>query len=672
MYTLILGIFIVIIIIVVIVWSAVVKTEPEAIVMPPLLEAGFNQRCAGNTGLQCAEGMVCTTVDPNVPWGFCKVAIGRRCNALSECESSARSCYGVCSISVNGELNQPCPCGVGLVCTNTESIFGRCKVNLGDSGCRVSSDCISGGCVDGRCVPRVENGKPCTISDACYSGNCSKGWCQPQGESTGEIGATCRYYQNDPRCVSSACFVDFKEIESLENKRNGTLSQRNIRDTTLYQRDKRSTIFSNIYGVCAPQLPEWNTQSCSRYAACVSPTVCFGGRCLMPRTNSTLLTNSCDTHVSSGVCSQGYRCTSDDVCIATSTNVPTIGLVGVGDPVVLFKWDNTGIRWIRYSIPFVSQRYHITGLTLASEDIFLLSTPNESRIITSNENIPLNIVGPYNGTVLLSNTQHLQFQVERLQFTYSGGIAILFSWLQRNPGQQFRRVYYINIFNDIYEGYTYRYQVRWDGMIPNTNIAPGSPQAVNGDFHFMHTSTTINADINSFDVDDRTNNIKVLVTTRNIGVWYTLITNFNDLGTLRFQTKPTNTGGISNPGWARFYSHPETDNFPDTFVYGFRTEFKASVPGSGSIDLNLGTEGVHFSWFDQRSMYSSLRGGLSGTQFAFISTSETGGRFQMHNHMGADFILPGYFNAATSTVLTYPAFNVRENFIPNLYILGPA
>jgi len=107
----------------------------------------------------CADGLTCVTsgtdygIDPDKPWGFCKVAIGSPCTFLYQCEPKSKYCVQVCALDSIGGLNQPCfannTCsGTELVCMGSGS-SSTCKLTNNSIGCAEGSDCVSGRCVDG-------------------------------------------------------------------------------------------------------------------------------------------------------------------------------------------------------------------------------------------------------------------------------------------------------------------------------------------------------------------------------------------------------------------------------------------------------------------------------------------------------------------------------------------
>jgi hypothetical protein len=131
--------------------------------------AGFcTQPCTGDAECSSA-GMVCANVEcvdnETTDCGFICV---KPCNAENKCQS------GVCRIFAG---------------PNNTSVNTRDIRSLDGQGCVTASDCVSGRCTSGVCVPAAgaPNGTACQRSADCASATCINGICRGRAM----VGDTC-------------------------------------------------------------------------------------------------------------------------------------------------------------------------------------------------------------------------------------------------------------------------------------------------------------------------------------------------------------------------------------------------------------------------------------------------------------------------------------------------
>lgn len=150
----------------------------------PLVSGDFLQPCTTSCS---SDKLACDPIDL-----VCRYSNGSDCNSSSDCTTGylcqANKCVDGSTV---GQLNDPCPCESGLICSSTY-ITPTCKLPQGSS-CTTDSDCDSYNCSNGQCG-LVPNGIYCTNNSDCESNYCSQNYCQQAGWVTGGLGTVC--YQN--------------------------------------------------------------------------------------------------------------------------------------------------------------------------------------------------------------------------------------------------------------------------------------------------------------------------------------------------------------------------------------------------------------------------------------------------------------------------------------------
>jgi hypothetical protein len=161
--------------------------------------------CGGGNCPQCGDGKSCSLAS-DCASGVCTdgtcvpvcLNLGDNCTLNSEC------CSGSC---VDGVCTGPVPtCFDGVTNgdeTDVDCGGGNCP-QCGDGKlCSLASDCASGVCTDGTCVPVCLNlGDNCTLNSECCSGICENSECIPSGGEGLPLGAYCNL--ND-QCASGWC-----------------------------------------------------------------------------------------------------------------------------------------------------------------------------------------------------------------------------------------------------------------------------------------------------------------------------------------------------------------------------------------------------------------------------------------------------------------------------------
>lgn len=427
-------VILVIFIIFIVFWIIVLKKEiPEP---PPvaITKSNFGMRCVtdekyiidSNTPLTCIDNLVCES--QNGVTGFCKVPIGGPCGSLSECTNNAKVCTNVCAIDFSGGLNQESKNGVcdeGLT-LNSDNI---CKLNVNEINCITNSDCIQGICqnINGRntCIMKKELLEECTNNYDCRSNNCSYNICQKAGIISGTEGAVCKSKYNNNNGHNSGNYIsseynngDNDNYISNEYNRNNNMynniynSEYNNGDT--YKYIKNNNRYNNnddtmsggcndglgcSDGECKPYINSWPLDQCFSYA-CVQPSICWNGSCVMPRTENKFITNSC-----SDKCTFGYTC-ENNVCVPKK-NAPY-----PSERWGLLKWNTD---------PLIGTWELITDINILPSVGDSLSVYNDIFIYRTDDNWIFYTKGIFKNMNFVSNVQIIILNVE---FTNVGTILI--------------------------------------------------------------------------------------------------------------------------------------------------------------------------------------------------------------------------------------------------------
>ena len=647
------------------VWTVIVKAPPSIAAAPVFTEAGYGMRCtdtptpSGNIPSQfvpqpCGPRLVCIKTSPTAEWGFCKRAIGAPCSTVVECEPAAQVCINVCGRGTSGGLNQPCsrsvPCDEkqGLEC----SANSVCKYRNGAAGCIDSTDCLQGSCqamtslspdqsvITGGltapfgpakvCVPRYPNGHACTQAYDCISNYCdistsvdvvtepngtafgSSGFCQNPGQRSGTSGAACLYFQNgQPACPAET--VCFAPIEA-----------------------------EHTYGVCVAAPSIWSGAPCSINSGCLPPTVCFHGQCVMPRTNTQLLTNSCAAGNSTGLCTRGYTCMSD-VCTPTADFVPDasgtvwsllqwnrtspVGLDGTPSSPTAGNWSAV-IRNVPAPVGFNTLSVYTlpTGKSLAvyqAADGFYLLNPTPSR---------LNITGT------------MPFVVNAVRFTPGGQVGVLYSWTT---------------------GGTTRSQVSIQ-PIPESWVTGRSPEQ--SDISITNFTGYPTGPLSWFDVDDRTPESGIRFLVIGNSRLYVTLTSINAINTatgLNFLTPLTT--GVS---WAQFYSYAKGTQDVTAFLFAGNSNPRfiwINVPtGQLPPSISLPPLDIPAVVVMKEALFSSPGGGLSRSKLLYLVDYGPNGGLNLRLYDSTDLVLPGSFNSRLQLAVSQ---NSAPDFVPGYFIL---
>lgn len=620
----------VVLLIIAILWVYVLRAPPSLPPAPEFTQAGFGMRCisapeaidSGATPSQfnpqpCGAGLVCIKAQPSDIWGFCRRSVGQQCRTLSECESRAQVCIGVCALSPSGGLNQPCsvttPCDTkqGLQCSSQ----GVCKLTGGTPGCLTSNDCLDGACqvIGGIaiCTTKQPNGSACSSRLDCKSDFCTDGFCQDPGRNNGVVGAACRYFQQSaPTCQSDlSCFADL-------------------------------SVPDHTFGVCSPTQNFWSGVPCSASAACPLPTACVNGRCTMPTDP-----NSCAPVVSSGLCSPGYVCTQSVCRPQLGARVPSLPSPGSEERWGLFQWraESRGgyYQSLISGIPAPQGKNVLSSLMLLERSIHLYRSIDGFWLLPAGRKLVID--GPYNGIQKIgaspgTSIADLQFQVDWIKFTTSGNIAIVYSWIASGV-----RVSRINVqplppsWQTSNPDINLRYYITWTGMSPNSDITPGSSQQTQG--NFIQYSPRIQ--INFTQVDDRLPQVRLLEISTNNQL-YTGITTLQDInqGTINLnRTYP----GAPALNYAEFYSYSKGTVDIDAFVFleQYYNRFAIVTP-AGQPPVNIQVPAVLTGEITSSSIYSAIGSGIARTAFLYLVQSDDGSP-RLHLYNQEDLILPGFF-----------------------------
>jgi hypothetical protein len=358
----------IVIIVFAIVWPLILKkplTLPEPVMYTKL---GYGGRC-NNSSLQCSDGLTCVMYNENN--GVCKVELNYPCKSIKQCEPSSIYCEEVCSLTKSGGLNQKGPCIQGL----EENNEGICKLSIDQEGCKINSDCINGSCINNVCLIKKENGLNCMKNNECISNNCNLFYCQDIGINTGEINSSCNL-EYGPICNTNlSCYVD-------------------------YANSKES------YGFCEEEVNYWPYDNCNINNACIPPSICYNGECIMPRDNEKYETNSCKL---TQTCINGWSCV-EDVCIE---NNPREGI---------YKWVVNVKEKTFSSFTFLVSIQTSSFSVLTSEKgDYVLYFDGIYRIYSS-------FTGEIKDIIILPifNGENKNIEIISLTFTYAGDILVVY------------------------------------------------------------------------------------------------------------------------------------------------------------------------------------------------------------------------------------------------------
>lgn len=683
-----------------IVWSIVLGSKPEVPTPPGFTQAGYDMRCivgdapptSGNvpsiyTPQPCGVGLTCVQYNNSEQapigqtWGVCKKSIGEPCITVTECVPSALVCATVCSRSQMGGLNQVGPCDDATLAVNDKGI---CKMVIGTPGCSISSDCLSGSCDTSKdinvCAPQNVNGHPCIDTYDCISGNCNTtaqgSFCQQAGLITGAIGSACSYHKMAlPDCDGGlSCYVDLFPEGS-------------------------PPMSSTFYGVCSKMVDSWPGSGCSADASCAPPTICWNGSCVMPRTASALITNSCAVpdatfdNSTSGVCASGYKCSSEYMCIPDGTSkVPY-----VCNTWSLVKWvvqpDTIVGSWVAVadlSAPISS----MSALAVdATHDMVVYGSPDGWMVVSSTGiSRPITIRGTLTDVFKRpwKNNFMTGFQVHSITLTAGGNLLVQYTASfpieSTTPTLQYLTVSrgYIYRASDIPEIYDVASHAPITLNLPVYNKVPvetrmGHIYDTADWFVYPH----VQGSITWMDVDDRIDvdgNIRALMIDQASTIYAGVMTidQFNGIGTPAL----TNMGtGIQ---WAQFYAFTRGSHDPNEYVYQTTAAMDAvSVHVASGPPPIMRIPGTilpipcDHSPITSRSMYSPVGGGVAQCSFMYMVQypSAIGGMQARLFSNNSDVILPGYFGDApgSQVAITHKSECILQSaFTPSYYMITPS
>lgn len=388
-------------------WSYVVKQPPTFSSYSQYSFSGFGSRCSivdiSTTNdpnnyyfPPCETGLECI-FNSNISkeYGFCLKSIGTTCNNLYECVPTANVCAGVCAFAPFGGLGQTC--SNDLSCTDPDTVCDEVKkkcVYKEGVKCTSTSQCRSGILCsynpnelnEKYCQPRFANGLPCYDDFGCYEGSyCSNGFCQSLGIETGKNSAVCTFNSKlVPSCDSG------------------------LTCNTIYS----NGISQGYYGTCIDIPLQWpSTIPCSAEQGCKPPSICFEGKCIMPRKvidnviTSDPDVNNCQNIYTTQKCIKYYQC-NNGMCIPTVKGVPFIdenkkyGIVKYvqdslyWEPVMNFDLESPTIdskftSWPGYFL-YSNRSINLNANVLTLTPNYLIQTDRIDQIyITSTSNIIL-------------------------------------------------------------------------------------------------------------------------------------------------------------------------------------------------------------------------------------------------------------------------------------------
>lgn len=621
-------------------WLFVVWIPVSPLPNPNLKNVGYGSRCiidgvdpsqddidSFNPG-NCGTGLTCVRYSNDVDWGICKTSIGAPCNNLSQCVPNAAVCSTVCSITQTGGLNQSAPCNQGL----SPNKDGICKYDVGQEGCVTSSDCTSNSCLatinsDGSvikvCNALQIDGSLCNTNIDCLSGNCSTlyningpvgNFCQPVGTNSGDVGAACGIGINIPNCSDGyACYKDI----------TNTIDE---------------------YGTCQVEVSEWPSY-CTNNNPCLSPSICWNGDCVMPRTNTEYKTNYCGIKTT-GTCITGYLCGNDSVCNPISTApYPSIGLDGNYKKWYMFKWIPSTTE-VGYWSPIIQiQNTPISGVNLScTSNLAIYSNSSGWTLINTNTLKITQIKVTYNFEVAGKTVYNTSYNIDtnNITFTPNSGILVSYTLNSKIDG------------SFIYRSYLY-------SQIPSSFVESGSLEiqvySLTSYYNTLQTCITI---------DDKVygNSIRMLVVRPNGSTTslYTALTTIDEINGVRNSTStktPNLILQVNGAVWGGFYAYNQLNADTSEYVYKDTAGTQiyvhtltgntnsvtippvTTVPSTGSKIINQYINSMNNSGFSQVKMIYTINypATSGGPQLRFIEN-------------GQDVIVPGYFTADTNIQLS--------------------
>jgi hypothetical protein len=227
----------------------------------------------------CRERRICHT--PLVDECGAPPTFATKCNAGELCAENAECKSGVCH---NFLLYVP-KGGAELIAYCAQGPVGD------GSPCLESTDCASGNCNFGFCMPPGPgNGSPCTTSAACPDNYyCNLGFCVQAGGLPN--GVPC---STDATCASGKCGVNGVPICSVNGCGDGVCSSLESCGTVVSQ---YSTPIERCQADCG---------KCTAGKSCGIDSDCRSGDC-----GFELLSSVCKTRCGDGFCEGGERCTTN-------------------------------------------------------------------------------------------------------------------------------------------------------------------------------------------------------------------------------------------------------------------------------------------------------------------------------------------------------------------------
>lgn len=638
-YIIIILIFIVIIFLI-LYWSYLVKSPKDIRKPVSLSNTGYGMRCLISQTSQvltpeeefeyeiltpqfCAPGLTCEQLisqEYNLPgqvWGICKKSIGTKCNSINECTSNAYGCFDVCSLTSAGGLNQRGPC---VELTLDENENGICKIKNNNTGCNINTDCLENNsrCINNICLISQENGGRCNANYECLSNNCKNNYCQDPNILPGQEGSICNYKE-------LTCNAPYSCNLDLLN------SSRDV-------------------GFCVQESNVWPSAYCDISMSCIEPSICWGGNCVLQRTETKYETNQCNI---TQTCTDGYVCTNN-ICLANNySKVPfpsnNLGLVSWVPSNTLNKIGN----WkFNLDIPLAPSA-EATLTTLTIKQNLQQNTQQNTDIIIYKTSQNWVCCAP--GSTVFRNiniTFPSPASVTNLLFTPNGGLLVSY------------------IINSIPRMYLFEKYPQTLGTIQNSyiiNIPNTSSE------NYTTNSGNILSVFNQVDIDDRIDsngNVKVsIVSDTNLYIGIISVSYLNGTG----------GSGIFNYvrqkiSWCQLYSYSSKTFQIYEYMFKIANE-------NNRIYINR-ENGIYDQLFPpddldetgsaivvNQNLYSPTSTEITEITLIYLVKYNSGVELRVYNN-GLDLIFPGYFNESSQLNLSKKIPEIdATTFVPSYYVI---
>ena len=174
----------------------------------------------------CGDNLVCDSASYT-----CKIPNGGSCTSFADCLVGSY-CSGICTNETPGQIGGPCPCGLGLVCSQNPSQENSliCLIQEGGN-CTTNEQCESQVCDGETCQGSLQIGQECTSNAACGSNFCSpdatgNSFCQNPATPSGSEGSNCSLAEcdNGLTCFQDVCVIATRILGETCNSNNFCMS----------------------------------------------------------------------------------------------------------------------------------------------------------------------------------------------------------------------------------------------------------------------------------------------------------------------------------------------------------------------------------------------------------------------------------------------------------------